>query len=486
MNLDRWTGTVRVALACLCAAPTGLAQDATFRGLGFLPGGSAVSWPQDVSADGSTVVGASKSAGTGSDMEAFVWTEGSGMIGLGDLDGGVVSSSAQAVSADGTVVVGSTGSGQAFRWTDASGMVALADPLGVLVGGAAHGVSADGSVIVGVARSLTENQAFRWTQALGMVGLGWLPSDPLDSFAFDVSADGSVACGISFSGDFTFDVEPIVWTPRAGMVGLGDVPGGAFYAIAWGVSADGTTVVGEARLGPEVPGTDEAFLSTAAGGFVFMDPAHGAVAGSTAKAATADGSRVVGSGPGGAMLWDTAHGMRNLQDMLTLDFGLDLGGWTLLQATSVSDDGSVLVGYGLDPQGATQAWIVTLPVFFVDLGQALAGTLGDPLLTGTGTLVAGDALTLSLTNALANTTAWLVVGFAELNVPFKGGVMVPDFDAPGFFLPLPTGPSGGIVIDETWPMGVPPALTTYFQYWIQDPAGPLGFSASNAVSGTTP
>jgi hypothetical protein len=38
----------------------------------------------------------------------------------------------------------------------------------------------------------------------------------------------------------------------------------------------------------------------------------------------------------------------------------------------------------------------------------------------------------------------------------------------------------------TVPAGLPAGLSLVFQHWIADPAGPLGWSASNAVKGTTP
>ncbi len=100
--------------------------------------------------------------------------------GLGDLPGGSVNSQARAVSADGLVVVGwsSSGSGQeAFRWTQAGGMVGLGDFPGGEFGSQAYGVSADGSVVVsfGAPAAPSFFEAFRWTSAGGMVGLGDLP-----------------------------------------------------------------------------------------------------------------------------------------------------------------------------------------------------------------------------------------------------------------------------------------------------------------------
>ncbi len=121
-----------------------------------------------------------------------------------------------------------------------------------------------------------------------------------------------------------------------------------------------------------------------------------------------------------------------------------------------------------------------------DLGAALAGTSGSPTLGGEGAMAAGSPLRLSLQNALASSTAWLVVGTQTLNAPFKGGVLVPDVNLAGFPIPLPVGASGRLVITGGWPAGVPSGFALYVQYWIQDPAGPVGFSASNAVSGTAP
>lgn len=52
-------------------------------------------------------------------------------------------------------------------------------------------------------------------------------------------------------------------------------------------------------------------------------------------------------------------------------------------------------------------------------------------------------------------------------------------------LPLPTSATGELDLAFTW-LGGPAGLDIYWQYWIQDPGGPVAFSASNAVQGTTP
>jgi hypothetical protein len=121
---------------------------------------------------------------------------------------------------------------------------------------------------------------------------------------------------------------------------------------------------------------------------------------------------------------------------------------------------------------------------WTDLGHALAGSAGEPHLAGTGTLIASQALTLTLTNALPSSSATLIVGLSSLNAPFKGGVIVPHPDV--LIFGLPTGPAGTLPLTAHWPGGLPPSFTIYFQYWIVDAAGPVGLSASNGLGATTP
>jgi len=123
-----------------------------------------------------------------------------------------------------------------------------------------------------------------------------------------------------------------------------------------------------------------------------------------------------------------------------------------------------------------------LPSAWTDLGFALAGTHGAPTLVGSGPPASGGLIALTLGNALENTTTFLVVGFSAITAPFKGGTMVPN---PDLVLPLPTGPSGGLPFGTNLPTGVPAGVSLWFQHWVQDPAGPLGFAASSAVKAVT-
>ena len=206
----------------------------SFMGLGDLPTGGFQSVAQDVSADGSVVVGMSLVDGNMHD--AFRWTEATDMVGL---SGGTIYCRGTGASFDGSVVVGanySVNPVEAFRWTQGTGIVNLGS-----LGRSSHaeGVSADGSVVVGRSGTL---EAFRWTQAAGMVGLGGLDTlGGIDSTAFGVSADGSVIVGGSESAS---GHEAFRWTEQTGMVGLGDLPGGDYHSYFRAVSPDGSVAVG--------------------------------------------------------------------------------------------------------------------------------------------------------------------------------------------------------------------------------------------------
>jgi hypothetical protein len=124
-----------------------------------------------------------------------------------------------------------------------------------------------------------------------------------------------------------------------------------------------------------------------------------------------------------------------------------------------------------------------VPDAWVDLGYALAGIAGDPLLVGLGSLVPGTHFDVSLVEAAPVAPAWLLLGYSQLVAPFKGGVLGP---LPGLLLPFATSPAGRIVLSGDWPVGVPSGTPLVLQYWIQDAVGPAGWSASNAIATTTP
>ena len=255
-----WRGLGALVLTLACGLWTPGAWSASIEFIKPLPG-KENSGPHSLSANASVVVGWSGSNNGPDDYEAYRWTEASGTVGLGFLPGHYLSI-AEDVSADGSVVVGRSeiadgSSAQAFRWTDATGMVGLGHLPGYDTS-QALAVSADGSVVVGIGGFIwnAPGEAFRWTEATGMVGLGHLPGDDA-SGALAVSADGSVVVGVSGSVEGGFE-EVFRWTEATGMVGLGFLPGhnsseSAFAYIGSPLSADGALWSAYGRC-PAAPG----------------------------------------------------------------------------------------------------------------------------------------------------------------------------------------------------------------------------------------
>jgi hypothetical protein len=120
-----------------------------------------------------------------------------------------------------------------------------------------------------------------------------------------------------------------------------------------------------------------------------------------------------------------------------------------------------------------------------DLGSGLAGVTGIPSLVGSGSLLPGSSGALTLSNAAPSAAALLFVSFANTPTPFKGGTLltVPVFLSVG----VTTNIGGGFVLPwASWPAGLSPGTSIYFQYGIADAAAPVGVSLSNAAKGVTP
>jgi probable HAF family extracellular repeat protein len=153
-----------------------------------------------------------------------------------------------------------------------------------------------------------------------MVGLGDLTGEGLGtSKAYSVSANGDTVVGYSSTGAAAggiteLEIEAFRWTEATGMVGLGDLPGGAYLNYARGVSGSGAVIVG--------------YSNTDLGWVPFV--------------------------------WTESQGMRHLVDVLNDDYGLDVGQWVLQYAWGVSDDGLVIVGSGINPEGNQEGWVVCL------------------------------------------------------------------------------------------------------------------------------
>ncbi|MCC5941917.1 MAG: BspA family leucine-rich repeat surface protein [Balneolaceae bacterium] len=307
-----------------------------------------------VSPDGRVVAGyTTVDAGN----QGYIWTENDGLTLLGTLPGHS-NSRATGVASNGQAVVGGIFSpDRAYRWTPNGGMISLGSTNELA--SFAFDVSADGSVVVG--RDQNRNlsyQAFRWTAGGGMELLGgFIEGDHPSSEAHSVSADGNVITGHSPMFNPGWELQAFRWTSQNGMVPIGEIIQDSRVIV----SADGNTIIGTFNPGDGVQG----FRWTASTGRVALGKLPGRL-NSVARGVSADGSVVVGWSRGelnedrDAFVWTEATGMRRLQDVLEDEYGLDLTGWSLREAYDISDDGSVIVGWGRDPENERRVFRVTL------------------------------------------------------------------------------------------------------------------------------
>lgn len=309
-----------------------------------------IGW-EAISADGKTVIGGN-----------YRWTSSAGIQSLGTLPG-ALSSSAHGVSSDGSIVVGSSG-GKPFLWTEAGGIQEI-DIGAYYTGGSANAISSDGSTVVGYGKTSSGNEAFYWTVSSGAQSLGYLPGTNYSSSATGVSHDGTIIVGASkseLSGPYNY--EAFRWTSTDGMIGIGEPPTW-FFSAALEVSEDGYVAVGycDYAAGRESFRWSESSIQ-------LLGDLDGGRRESIAYDISADAVIIVGSSVTSgwtddmiheAFIWDETHGMRNLKEVLQIDYGVDLTGWILSEARGISADGLTIMGNGYNPDGLAQGWVVTIP-----------------------------------------------------------------------------------------------------------------------------
>jgi len=378
------------------AASHAAAQFGQFTPLGDFAGGTIHSSAYALSGDGSVVVGGSNAA---VGLQAFRWTAALGLQSIGDLPGGSALGRAYGVSADGSKVAGySNGANgnEAFLWDAASGMVGLGDLSGGNTSSYAYAISGDGGTVVGASSSTVSTaqwvEAFIWTQINPMQPLGVLPGGAPESLAFAVNYDGSVVAGRSGSRAFR-------WTAQSGMTDLGGVVGGSGSGEAWAISADGAVIVG---FGAAATGT-EAFRWTQATGAVGLGDLPGGAHDSRALGVSDDGDVIVGhgnynNGLSEAFLWTPALGMVDLRAHL-MSLGIPgLAGWSLRRAEAVSGDGRTIAGWGVNPLGNTEAFVVSLgspaPTSFCTAGTTTNACAATMSWSGVPSAAASSGFTL--------------------------------------------------------------------------------------------
>jgi hypothetical protein len=205
-------------------------------------------------------------------------------------------------------------------------------------------------------------EIFRWTAAGGFVDLG--PGDPFNS-SIGISADGKTIVGGIVRSDST--TAPGMWQEGTGWVDLGSPTGGCSmdgnWGDAWGVNHDGSIVVG---LSWYCPGA-EGFEWTSQNGIVGLG--HPSGASSRATSISADGSTIVG-------FWEDPT-MGNRQPVRWVSGTSDLFlGNIAGEAIAASSDGSQIVGQAADSTGNGRGFYYTKAGGLIDLG-VLSGNKTD-------------------------------------------------------------------------------------------------------------
>lgn len=355
-----------VPVAALLALPAALhAAAGVFRPLPDLPGGSTESLAWGVSRDGSTIVGTSADA---LGQAAVRWTS-TGIHAIDADASGTRPYAAFAVSGDGRAVTGITGPGmRGYIWSaspDASGhhtRVLPSLPAAAFPMTRAHDVDDSGRFVVGYSHTPDSTpaapriQAAYWdTQASPPVvrSLGSTSAALPITNAIAVSGDG-----VTITGDARGPGSIVPFVISRGAPAITTLPLSFLNTTdaVGAISRDGRVVVGGV--------SGRAFRYDSA--LTLLDaPISGWS--TFAQALSDDGSSIVGWAQGPnigdslAVLWDSDGSARRLDHWLAAEHNVTLTGWSLVAATGVSGDGRTIVGYGINPEGRTQAFAVVIP-----------------------------------------------------------------------------------------------------------------------------
>jgi len=220
----RWTAATGMQVLSTDAEATGVSADgSTVCGTKGAPGGGGwrafrwtegsglvtlrndISYGNDISADGSTVIG---SFNEGFGNRPFVWSATTGARTLPvpneshNTFGDAVKITGDGTKAFGTSTFPNGAFGQPARWTLDPDDCDRIDPTVNMSYPILTGISADGSVVVGVYGLPNSYTAYYWTEALGIVSL---PASGSTSSVVAVSPDGNYVAYSYGYGTYLFD-----------------------------------------------------------------------------------------------------------------------------------------------------------------------------------------------------------------------------------------------------------------------------------------
>lgn len=305
----------------------------------------------NISADGSTVVGAEN----GAKRWGFRWTQSGGIQRLSDFVG-----DAQAVSADGTAIVGLVpGGNPAYRWNLGIGVRAVPYGPQNFPPDRLTAISADGQKMVGYGyHPFIGNEIFTWT--VGQPALQLVPhvAGTFGGFAYGTSDDASVIVGTQVT-----QITPRIHRAARWVNGVGellDMLPTATASEGWAVSADGMVIGGSVAT----PGHSDAYIWTAADGMKLVGATNIGLVESSVSDLSADGIVAVGAGKlngqSRGFYWTPTRGIVLIEELLTAH-GIDMGGYSVVGVNAVSDDGRTFVGAATSPAGRLEPFIARIP-----------------------------------------------------------------------------------------------------------------------------
>ncbi|MFT7464508.1 MAG: hypothetical protein ACI9EF_002864 [Pseudohongiellaceae bacterium] len=107
----------------------------------------------------------------------------------------------------------------------------------------------------------------------------------------------------------------------------------------------------------------------------------------------------------------------------------------------------------------------------------------EPRLSGAGTMKVATLVTLFAQDFPANSVVTVVAGLSRVDMPFRGGVLVPapDVLVPGFA----SDSDGEFEVSFTLPHNVPVGTKLYFQGWVPEALSPTGLVSTNGLEATS-
>lgn len=116
---------------------------------------------------------------------------------------------------------------------------------------------------------------------------------------------------------------------------------------------------------------------------------------------------------------------------------------------------------------------------WADLGSGLPGTFGVPQLTAQGPGEPGSSYAILVENARPSSPMVLAAGTSSLGLGLFGGTLVPTPDLLSFG--LATDDQGEFSLISGLGPNAMPGFEILLQFWVLDPLGPEGWSATNSL-----